>query len=491
MSNLKKGIFSSLLLVGESFLNKLIGLLSTLILARVLLPEDFGIVAIAALLVGFFEILSNTGAVQYLLRAKTISEAEVNTSWTINIMLRFSLGIIIYLFSFLAAEYYDDPRLIELMLALSLLFFIDALQNPGTIFLKRNQDYRKIVKVSIIGKILAVGTAVSVALYYQSYWALVAGQATNLIVALVGNYLIVSYSPKFELTNARKQWAFSGWMIPQSIIGFFRTQLDTLLVSSFFGKSELGSYHTMKYIAFIPTSHLIVPMTETVLVELRKASVDQNYFCKMFNASLLITMLIATPIAVFIFYFHEMITLLLLGGNWTKYSELLAIFSLLIPAAAVHRHCCRTLIVYSKPKHILIYEIFSFVFVYTILFYVGLSDLLIFTYARVGVEQVLSLFFLTYVSFKYTNIYSTVRLFVGLFFIISACAISIFLLSLLPIFSLALVVNLLMLTSMFFLLFISIFAGFYFLFLRKFEEWQYISSLLIRLSAPLMKKISF
>jgi lipopolysaccharide exporter len=490
MSNFKKGVFGSILLVGESFLNKAIGLVSTLILARVLLPEDFGIVAIAMLTIGFFQILANTGSVQYLLRAESIDNSEVNTAWSINILIRIVLCLAIYIASFYAADYYDDDRLKNLLLVLSLIYFCNSLQNPGIIYLKRKQEYWSIVKVGILGKTLAVGTAVFVALYFKSYWALVAGQATGALVSLIGYYLIHPFRPKFELSNARKQWAFSGWMIPQSILGYLRTQLDTILVSSVFGKAELGSYHTMKYIGFIPTSHLIIPMTEVFLVEMRKVASEAHNFYNMFNATLLLTLLIAAPSAAFLLYFHESVTLILLGENWIKYSEILGAFGLLIPASVLHRHCCRTIIIYNKPKHILFYEIGTFIFIYSILFFVGLKDLLLFTYMRVGIEQFVSLGFLLYVSLKYTDVITTLKLFFGIFLIAITSVISILFVSIIPKVSDIAILNLVVLSACFFLSFYLIFLIVFGLFLRQFSEWKYISSLILRLLSPIAKRIS-
>jgi lipopolysaccharide exporter len=489
MSNLKKGVVGSLLLVVEAFLNKAIGLISTLILARVLLPEDFGIVAIAVLTIGFFAILSETGSAHYLLRAQSIDKSEVNTSWTINLILRLVLCVIIFGASYLAAAYFEDSRLTALIQVLALVFVFDALKNPAIIYLKRSQEYGKIVKVNIIGKFLAVCVAVSIALYFESYWALVAGQATSVFTGLIGNYLIYPFTPKFELSNAKRQWRFSGWMIPQSILGYFRTQLDTILVSSVFGKGELGSYHTMKYVAFIPTSNLIMPMTNTFLVEMRKAAFDANNFNNVFNASLLIPLLFAAPIAAFLFYFHESVVLVLLGNNWIQYSQLLGIFGLLVPASAVHRHCSRTLIIYNKPKHILIYELITFIVIYGVLFFVGLQDLFVFTYVRVGMEQILSLSFLLYISMKYTNSKTTLKLFFGVFLIATSCTIAIFLLSFVPVLSDYIVVNLAFKAVLFFVVFYIIFALFYVLVLRYFTEWQYIASLLIRVITPLVSII--
>jgi lipopolysaccharide exporter len=489
MSNLKKGVFASLLLVSQSILDKLIGLVSTLVLARVLLPEDFGIVAIATLTVGFFEILSNTGSVQYLLRAHKINDSDVNTAWTINILLRLVLALALYGSSFFASSYYEDPRLQNLMLALALVYFVEAWHNPGIIYLKRKQEYASIFKVTVSGKVLAVCSAISIAVIYESYWALVVSQAVSKISMVIGYYIIYPFKPKFELRNAKKQWAFSGWIVPQSILGYFRTQLDTFLASSLFGKAELGSYYTMKYIAHIPTSHIILPMTESFLVEMRRVSVDVHNFKKIYNSALLIALLIAAPISSFLYYFHELTTLVLLGEQWTKYSKLLAGFSLLIISATLHQHCCKTLIIFNKPKHILIYEITTFIIIYSILFMVGFGDVMVFTYVRVGIEQLLSLCFLLYVSLKYTDVKTTLRLFFGILLIITSCILSVFGTSFLPSMSAFALIDLGFKSACFFTLFYANFGLCYFLFLRRFSEWEYISSLIVRISGPVIKKL--
>ena len=105
-SSLKKGVFSSLLLVGNSVANKLVGLISTLILARVLLPEDFGIVAIASLMVGFIEIMANTGSGQYLLRVDNLDEEKVDTAWTINLILKSLLSLIMLISAYWIVDFF-------------------------------------------------------------------------------------------------------------------------------------------------------------------------------------------------------------------------------------------------------------------------------------------------------------------------------------------------------------------------------------------------
>jgi O-antigen/teichoic acid export membrane protein len=491
MSDFKKGALSSLILVGESILKKLIGLFSTLILARVLLPEDFGIVAIATIVIGFFQILSNTGSVQYLLKKDLVNESEINTSFTINLLIRGGLCFCMCILSFFFADWYDDQRLILLIIALSVVFIIQTFESPSLIYLKRAQDYGKIVKVSVVSKVFAVAVAVSIALVYESYWALVAGQATSACIYVIGSYLIMPLTPKLELTNARKQWTFSGWMIPQSILGYLRTQLDTILVSSTFGKSELGSYHTMKYLSFMPSAYLILPIAQTFLVELRKAKLDHKHFCKQFNASLILVLLLALPICGFLFQFHGNVVEILLGENWMKYSELLAALGFLIPASAIFHHCCRTIIVHDKPKHIFMYEIMSFTTLYGILFFIGLDNLLVFTYIRVGIENIMCLAYLLYVSIKYTYLSNSLKLIFGMLIISLCTCLSYYLIGNMPNLSTYLIIDFIAKSVCFFLIFYTSIIICHFLLLRRFSDWLYLESLIFRLTTPIFKKIFY
>ena len=410
MSNVKKGLLSSILLVAESLAKKLIGVVSTLILARVLVPEDFGLVAIATLFMGFLDVLANTGTTQYLLRSDTIDSDTVNTSWTIDLILRTSIALVMIAVAPFISACYDDSRLTAIFHVFAALMILRCLGNPGTAFLRREQNYAPLVKISIIAKFVSVSIAVSIALIFESYWALILGQCANGITMLIGSYFIHPHKPSFTLLNAKEQWRFSGWLIPQSILGYFRTQLDTIMVSSTFGKASLGSYHILKYLAFIPSSEILLPATQPLLVELNKAKQDVNAFAKQFNISFIVTMLIALPISGFMASQHQHIIYIFLGENWVEYSELFACFSLLIPAFAVLNQARRVLVVFGKTKHMLYYELISFFVIYGTLFVIGIEDLFLFGAIRVGLENAICLIFLIYITSSYTGVKNCLRL---------------------------------------------------------------------------------
>ena len=190
-----------MLYVSESFLQKAVGLISTLVLARVLVPEDFGLVAMATIFTGFLNLLANQGGRDYILRAESIDDDMVNTNWTINFMLRASIAMMIALSAPLVAKHFGDQRLINILYFYSFAALITALENPGLELLKREQNVLPIVINNIIGKTLAVITAITIALVYESYWALIIGLFISQATRAIGSYFIHSFRPWFCLRD--------------------------------------------------------------------------------------------------------------------------------------------------------------------------------------------------------------------------------------------------------------------------------------------------
>ncbi len=488
-SNLKKGVLSSLLLVFDSVGQKLIGLVSTLILARVLLPEDFGIIAIATMMVGFISILSATGSAQYLMRVDDLDDEKIDTSFTINLIIKSFLSLLMLGFSFLIADFYGDPRLTPVLISLTFLFFFHAFTNPGTAYLKRAQNYKRLVQLTLFAKFAAVIAAILVAVIYESYWALVIAKAVSAVITVVGSHLIFDYKMRLLLKNAKEQWHFSGWMIPQAIFGYFRSQLDTLIVSSTFGQAALGSYHTMKYVAYIPSANFLVPMSEPFLVELTKTKTSKSYFTKQFKASFLLLMLIALPITSIMYFFHLQITLLLLGPNWLEYSYLMAAFGLLIPPSVMLNHAKRVLLIYAKTKQIFIYECIAFVVVYSVAIYIGLSDIKVLSFTLVTMENIVSLLFFTYILGKYTGIKSIFKFAISVIPLITGTAIASYVVNQLPLEQYHVFVQLITITTIFFVLFFAVIYAIFILGFKNISEWEYLENLLKRTLTPFLVSI--
>ena len=140
----KKIVSSSLLMMSVRMIQRSLGLISTLILARLLLPEDFGIVAISAILLRFATVLSNSGIQQYIPQKDDIDDEDLNTAWSIDLSLKFVLWMFLIFGAPLVGWFYDNNEVVTVIQVVSIVVFLRALQNPGLHLLRRNLTYSSI-----------------------------------------------------------------------------------------------------------------------------------------------------------------------------------------------------------------------------------------------------------------------------------------------------------------------------------------------------------
>lgn len=485
VSNLKKLVISSVLLVGDAIGQKLVGLISTIILARILVPEDFGIIAIALIFLGLTQVLSNTGSLQYLLKAKKINAEIVNTAWTISLYTKMLIALSFCLLAYPISIFYGDSRLTLVIIALMVVFIIQAFRNPAEAYLKRAQTYQKIVILNLLCKVFAVAAAISVALIYESYWALVAGQFIAATIGTIGSFFIKSHRLKLTLSDVSSQWAFSKWMIPQSLFGYFRTQLDTILVSVFYGRAELGSFHTMKYLAYLPSANFLVPAMQPLLVELSHFKNDKLEYSKRFNSSFFVPFLVSIPITAILFLYGDLFTLVVLGSQWTEYSSILSFFALLIPANIIFQTCARTLIIYGHSKHLLIAEVIMFMLIYVTLLGTNIESIKQFTIVRALMENVLCMSLMILISVLFTSKLSTVRLIITITLLIIATLPTFYLVEFIPMQDSPLV-SLIIKSFSFSIVYFAIILLIYFALKRYMADWYYTAQLLKKIM-PLKK----
>jgi O-antigen/teichoic acid export membrane protein len=246
----------------------------------------------------------------------------------------------------------------------------------------------------------------------------------------------------------------------------------------------------MKYIAFIPSGHIILPLIQPFLVELRKVKNAPVYFAKQFNASFFVTMLIGTPIATIMFFHDDLVTAVLLGPNWAEYSNLLGAFGMLIPAFIMLNQASRVLVLHGKTKHIFIYECIAFVLLYSTLFLVGMDDLLIFTYVRVGMENLICGMFLAFILIKYTSAINALFLLLGLIPLALAVFIAHQAVVFIPIPEWNVFFQLVLVTSIFYITFYGTMLILHVLLLRRLSEWQYLEQIVLRIIKPLIGKVA-
>jgi O-antigen/teichoic acid export membrane protein len=219
---------------------RLIGLVSIVLLFRILSPEDFGLVATAMIVVGFIEIFAEFGFDQALLRHPNATEQQYQTTWTLNALRGGVVCIVLMAGAPLAAHLLDDARLTPILHALAWAPLLDGLCSTGVIEFARNLDFRKEFILKVSQKLIAFVATLAAALLLQNYWALVIGTLTSRVVGLAMGYAMHPFRPRPSLVGAHEVLRFSFWQLANSIVLYLGNQADKIATQKLFSASAVG-----------------------------------------------------------------------------------------------------------------------------------------------------------------------------------------------------------------------------------------------------------
>jgi O-antigen/teichoic acid export membrane protein len=377
-----KLISSSALLIAAKVLQRSIGLISLLILARLLTPEDFAVVAIVSMVIYLFDVLSSAGSEQYIVHKAELLDGDLNTAWTLDIVIKGALWLTLVVSAPFIAEYYRNPDLQNILYVSALVLPINALRNPILHLLRRQLDYSLIFKLSVLQKLLSFAVVMSVVAIEPTYWALILGDVFAALVFTIGSYLLHRYRPTLSLKHKGKQWVFSRWMLVKNIVGYARSQIDTFFVSRLFDANTLGRFYVARDIVMLPGQNLILPAIQPILAAFRHQHDNPTGLARQLNQTILVVTSITLPVVIFIWQFPEPIIDTLLGAQWTKSYGLMPFLSLLILYIPYVLLLEQVLIAKGKIKFACYFDIFSLAIIVIGLLNVRSEDIEVFALWR-------------------------------------------------------------------------------------------------------------
>ncbi len=238
---------------------KFIGLFSTLVLARLLAPEDFGIITKAIIILGLTEMLSESGFVHALVRMPSPTPDRYQTVFTLNVLLATFASIATALTAYPASVLLSQPELLHILPLLAIKVFVLGWENPRIIDYRRTFNFKKDFIYQITSKSVIVPITIAWAFYFKDYHALVFGQICAAIVSVSMSYLFVRFRPKFTLKNYKEFLGFTAAYIASEYAEFLIRRIDVILLSLLISATGLGLYNFSAEIAALLTAELIAP----------------------------------------------------------------------------------------------------------------------------------------------------------------------------------------------------------------------------------------
>lgn len=251
--------------VGSRWTVRLLGLLSTIVLARLLTPADFGVVGTAMIVIAFSEAMFEMGVRTVLIHADDPTRADYDTAWTMSLIQAWAGAALTAALAVPAAAWFDDPRVVPVMYAMAAAMAVGGLRNIGIVDFQRDLAMGPDFVLFVVQKVSSVAVAIAAAFLLRSYWALVAGYATFMTSSVILSYVMHPYRPRLSLARWRRFLRMSLWLTMQAMGRFAQLRLDRLIVGGAAGTGALGFYSVASDLANMLVGELLAPMARALL----------------------------------------------------------------------------------------------------------------------------------------------------------------------------------------------------------------------------------
>ncbi len=329
--DIKKKLFSAYFWnIGGSWCVRLIGIASTLILVRFIEPESFGLVALATLCIGFFETLNAAGIGRYLMTQTELDQKSLDSAWTLNIIIRLTVSIIIIISSPYIASYFNEPRLEGIILFVAINGFFTAFNNMGLLRLRKNLQFKKLVLLHMVSKVFSTFVTLGILFISPDHWALLIGSGSYIWIYLVGSYYIYNFRPSISFNFDKAMYSFSVFILLRNILSYLRNRGDVFIVSKFFDMSSIGKYKIGLEFAVLPFTEVISPAGLAIFSGLANYKHNTEELFDKTYKYLALVYLFVIPSIVGIWFVAPQFCTVILGEKWADTAPIMSSLAILM-----------------------------------------------------------------------------------------------------------------------------------------------------------------
>jgi O-antigen/teichoic acid export membrane protein len=328
---------------------RFLGLISTLILARLLMPADFGLVALAMAIYGFSELFGAFGFDAALIHKQDAADrSHYDTAWTLNFLYALLRGLVLLALAGPLAALMDTPKLEGIVQILAGLAILPGLNNIGVVEFRKEMHFHKEFAYEFTSRVMRFVVTVALAFVLRNYWALVAGIVTGVTSKTALSYLLHPYRPRPQLSQARDLFAFSKWYLAGQLFGFVNQRADMLIIGGLAGVAPLGLYRVAHEFAHLPSTELVQPIVRAVFPAYAKVaeSGELAYYVERMLGGFAT---LAVPASLGLALVADNLVPVVLGEKWLEAIPLLGILAIYGLLAAFFRANHPIFLALGKP----------------------------------------------------------------------------------------------------------------------------------------------
>lgn len=308
----------------------LLASISTVVLARLLTPADFGLVAMVTAVTAIAAGFADLGLTEATIQRKEISHDQVSALFWINVAIGLLLTLVTAAMAPVLARFYREPRLVGITLVVSLSFLIGGLRGQHNALLKRQMRFSSLAIRDVTSYAIAVPTAILMAWHGAGYWAIVALPLIMNLVQMVISWWMVNWRPNLPRrdTKVRSLVGFGGNVAASYVVFNWIRNADNVLIGWYWGAGPLGLYSRAFNLLTLALSQITGPASNVAIPALSRIQGDPELFAKYYLRITNLIMWIIATIFGFLFVAAKPVIVLILGDKWREAAPVFQILAI-------------------------------------------------------------------------------------------------------------------------------------------------------------------
>lgn len=321
----RKTVIGAAWMVGMRMSVNLLGIFSTFVLARLLTPGDFGIVALAGSAYQFFAVLGQFGFDLALIQMKNPSREHYDTAWTANIIVGLCIAVAMAIVAKPAAAFFSDARIEDVVYSFAALSLAQGFENIGAVNFRKTLAFQGEYFYFVLPKICSFLAGIAAAFAIRNYWALVIGMIVSRAVKLVYSYLAQPYRPRLDLSKFKELFGFTRWILGTRVLQYVSANGLEVILGRLVNPAAVGAFSVARQVGFLPAQELLAPINRALLPSFSKISDDSARVRSAYYQTLGMTALVSVPSAFGILAISHLLVHVALGAQWDSAAPLVAV----------------------------------------------------------------------------------------------------------------------------------------------------------------------
>ena len=311
---------------------------SVAVLARLLVPEYFGLLSMVTAITSIAERFKDLGLSNATIQKKEITHEQVSTLFWLNAGVGVAIMLLVVGLAYPVSLFYSDARLISITLAIAISFPLSGMAIQHQALLRRQMKFTQLAAIQISASVLSLALAIIMALNGFGYWALIAREVSRSVFMAAGSWLCMPWVPGAPSRQAGvgSMLRFGGDLTAFNLVWFLCSSMDQVLIGKLFGAVPLGFYRQGFQLVLAPINQLSYPVQAVGEAALSRLQHDPEKYRRYYHKLLSILSLFTMPLVIFLAVYAEPFVRVALGDRWigaTPIFQVLAIAALLRPAA--------------------------------------------------------------------------------------------------------------------------------------------------------------